>query len=121
MEKINFIHQTKGRKVRHGTIDMIAGYSFAIIPVKAEGIVYLAMPGAQEDFLQVDAEKVGTGTLEGAEMRLRARTEDRDIDHFDLYSSRTLQEVRAKKTKYHREYLLGLLAEYEAYNGEQWK
>jgi hypothetical protein len=124
MENISIVHFVAGRKVRRGLIDMIGGYSFALIPDKSKGCVYVAMVGAREDFLQVSAEDwaVGDEPVEAALQRARERIEQSKPESWlENYSARALEEVRAKKRKWHKDYILALLEEHEVYKGKKWQ
>lgn len=124
MEKIAFVSQKHGRKTRHGTLTMIGGISFAIVPVKADRTVYFGIPGAHEDFLHVYAEP-WDGDKESLESTIAAATgkleNTKPIDWVDTFSARTLEKVRAKELKCHREYIEALLEAHKAFNGKEWK
>lgn len=124
-EKISIVHYVAGRKTRHGHLTMIGGISFAIIPSKQDRVVYFGIPGAHEDFLQVYAEDWNTKDdepVDAAIERGRIKLEQSEpLKWADDFARRTLEEVRAKKRKWSREYIEALLASYEAFNGKEWK
>ena len=124
MEKISIVHYVAGRKTRHGYVTVIGDVSFCVIPAKAEQKVYFGIPGVDNDFLQVYAEDWATGdeSVESAIDRARIKLEKTlPSDWVDDYSRRTLEEVRKKKPKWHRDYLTALLADYKVYHNKDWK
>lgn len=124
MEKITLVSQKHGRKPRHGTVGMIGGVCFATVPVRALRRVYFAIPGADEDFLQV-AEVEWNGkaeTLDAVLTQAVRKIESSDPQGWvDTFSATTLEEVRNKTLTAHREYLFALLAEHKAFTGKDWK
>lgn len=127
MENLNIIHYVKGRKVRRGYIDSIGGISFAIFPAKADRCIYFAIPGAgeREDavFLQCYAEDWDKDVpVEEAIAKGVAALEKTNPETWvEDFSAKTLQDARDNKRKWHREYLLALLDEHEAFKGVKWK
>lgn len=124
MERISIVHIKKGRKGRLGYITTIAEHHFAITPCKVDAVVYFSIPGIDEDFLQVLAEPwdVKQEPQEAAiERGTKKLVDSSPAQWIDTYEATTLQTVRDKKLKYHRDYLLALLGAYKCYFNKDWK
>ena len=124
MENASFVSLKHGRKPRRGWYGMIGGISFAVCPCKANRAVYFGIPGAHEDFLQVYAEPWNgdkeslDAAVEHATSKLVSTNPQSWVDEYD---SRTLEKVRTKEIKTHREYILALLESFKAFNnGKEW-
>lgn len=129
MENVTFVSLKHGRKTRRGYYTMIGikrdERSFAVCPCKADRAVYFGIPGAYEDFLQVYAEP-WDGDKESLDAAIASATSKLvgTNPHLwvDDYDSRTLEKVRTKEIKAHREYILALLESFKAFNhGKEWK
>lgn len=123
MEKVVFVSRKHGRKPRHGTVGMIGGTCFAIIPVRTSRTVFFGIPGAGEDFLEVHAEPWSgkDDVLDSLVATASASIAKLDPQTWVDFSARALEEVRAKQATAHRDYLLALLAEHRAFKGKDWK
>lgn len=106
METIDFLHPTKGRMRKRGTIESIGGISFCIIE---DGKKWNAgLPGAYTDFImckQADSREALINTLEISNPATWA-------DDFD---KATYKNMVANKLTLHEEYVDGLIASAEAY------